>query len=530
MKRILSFILAVLLGITIVSCGRDGNTPAPVSTQGTSGTSVTSGSSGRPLQTSAQTQKPKPPVHPAVSEVHRAIDRALSTDESYFSQSMRLSLYGCESSESYSERLHIVGENTDSPSVAISDIHRSDSFHSPSNIYFKDGYYYVSEFDVKAKIPEGSGFEIDRYMGLRRLVMRKIDGVIPTDEVGSVYDKYMYFLDSKTTNAVFADLIDSFDGTVSAGGIKVSGIIKGDEASVTVIVSRSGKLSSYEVHMEFGIYDPEDTGKLLERGWVNVKLSYDVSPPAGGVQVPDGGGYVELERYGDISELIFNSAVSGTVSSYVYSVLAEAKLKAQDIMGEQRTFDISSRRIFGNLKDGVTWRETTSLKGNGKDISSDVFCADCICYENRNGIKTKYIDVSYSGLYRPTVHIDNIDGRYILSSEFLSTKNGILIKFSMDGKGFVSLFRERAMSVASIMADGNEVADVSVKNVRMTAQISDESLIQGLTLEYDVEVIFLINGAKFAMRGSVSETVTVDILGTDTEIEPPDDLGSYAEV
>ena len=99
----------------------------------------------------------------------------------------------------------------------------------------------------------------------------------------------------------------------------------------------------------------------------------------------------------------------------------------------------------------------------------------------------------------------------------------------MDGKGFVSLFWERAMSVASIMADGNEVADVSVKNVRMTAQISDESLIQGLTLEYDVEVIFLINGAKFAMRGSVSETVTVDILGTDTEIEPPDDLGSYAE-
>ena len=526
MKRTLALILAAVLAVTIASCGRDGNTPAPVSTQGTSGKSDTLRHTS---QTDVATQKPVPPVHPAVAEVNRAVDRTLSADECRFTQSVTLSLDG--GVRGSSETIHISGANTLSPSVAILNIRNPDYPYYPENIYFKDGYYYVSEFDVMAKIPENGGFDIDRYMVLRPLVMRKINGVIPTDKVYAGYDSYTYLLDSETTNAVFAEFIDSFDGTVSVEDRTVSGIIKGGESSVTVHVSNSGKVSYYSLNMEFKVYDSADSSKTPMRGVVNVSIKYDSYIPAGGVQIPENGnGYVELERYGDISELIFGSAVAELLATDAYSLSSEALLTVRGISGLLRMFEISSQRRWDSRgKGSPIWCETTVIRGDAADISSEVFCADNVCYENRGGVKTRFPDYDYIGLYSQSIDTD-IDGDDIIYSAFSRTEAGKSLEISVSGSGFYEKFEKRVTCAAAIMAGGNRVTGITVKKADLSAQISNEGYISSMVLEYDMEIIFEVDGSKFAIMGTVYETVSAQRIDGNAEITPPSDLESYARV
>lgn len=263
MKKIISLVLAAALTVLLASCTKtitgptsasEVTTDAATSAGGTSSTTASNASTAttQTTQTTGKTEEPE--KDSAYSVLYSAVNKmnSLSSFSAMTETEVKLNYFGMDQSSVVKTKVTAAQADTKKPVFTASSSYTEYGETEETEVYFENGYYYVTDSGVNAKIPqsEASDTAYDYFSQLRETMLPLSEKALAKATLAD------YNGEKKVTADIGADEARTFysdiiDGIVSSFTTNELGTVTFDGAHLACTVNSGGYVSTYSVKFDF---------------------------------------------------------------------------------------------------------------------------------------------------------------------------------------------------------------------------------------------------------------------------------------
>lgn len=548
MKRFTAILAVLCLLFAAVAC--NGGRPAVTTPQSTAAQNTTENPKTESTTSQTEASKiPEKPVlsHPAIEEINEGVEKTLALDNycavvisDMFPTYTGGGAHPAIPQYTHGQTLTVANAGSESPVFSLETKTRTPSYNSgkelpDKNVYFDGESYYVSYMGVNAKVA-GNGMSSTpspKEFILPLLAKLPADTAEPVHSVQKDYSIYEIELEKSEANTVLAELRAALARKVSAamGSACEVGI---SSATVTITVDTEGYITDYNIEFSASIMlGGEHTASYklnsrIETTFVGIGHEHVPAAPE------NPGSYTALENENDILLAMFNSAagaVNGLGSATIYE---ETTVNRKELTGSNTEIKVSRSKSYAGKGDALTVRESTVTGINGGEFERhEVYFKEGFFYVEETG--TKYTPEDFEKLYGGigSYAIPSLPWGSALSAQVIyesdTDSSWAPISFKMSEEAFAAAFAERIDAAARTVAGKYDIWKYSVSNASFTGIVNKAGYLTALHINFSIEVIVDINGAKFAFSAAVESSVYCIDLGTEAEIPPLQGYENYKE-
>lgn len=534
MKRIFSLFLVLLMTVSIVACNKSGKGPALISTASTDTTSASS--SGK--ESTSKIPIPPLPDDPAVSEINEAISKTVSADSyrythyresEYADGSFKNVSYSGETVQLFSEGVLSVTDRRDSAESKFKN-HKGDFILS-------GGYYYLSLMDIHAKLPRNeetdSVFDTEALLGEPSKKMYRIPSSCNiSDKVNRDDTVYTVTFDAEDLPELLEEYLSGFPLTYTLFEKEYGTAKKITGAVITVYVARDGYIKSYKLHTESSVTVPELKDKAIGSFRTDEYFIYQSYGESASAQIPaEPEKYAEIEKYGNIPVLLFAKSLEKTdtienslrdLNTYIkiYDIGISTYIKAYTKIFEQ------------NMQTIPVWLESTTFSSESELWKYKLYSDGNYFYikDREKEFKAKkgvYEAVRAESVVRPSTPLSAEDIRKYTFSVY---NDRISFEFLLHPESFRAKYQKLVDKALSFVETDHDILSVSVRDAQIYGKIDTNGYIEEYNVSYEIEIILNINGLKFAIKVSASESLSVLPIEEGVSILPPEGYEAYPEI
>ena len=475
-------------------------------------------------------------LHPAIDEINKGIEKALSLESANANISARIKVFAnsgkTESSVFYSHSIVASRLQTGKP-IFISEKQTSLSESlqiAHENIYFDGESYYISTLGVHAKVPESGAESVASPKDLLFSVLKSISSNEKIISSSMEKERNLHLLEISAEKAsvffpeIFASLHKRAE-SIGTGAIAIT--VKKCELSVSV--DANGFIEEYALQVSIAVLAETEGGEKTDYTLTaNISASFSGAGSVHEPQAPeDLGIFVPMESQKDIPLLILKLASDKNTALLSFAASERLTARKKELSGAYSDIDVLFSRLFSDENGDERWFESADIGG-----AREFYFRDGLYYAHIGGKTEQYEKETFASTfgfsqnYMPDLTMLTSD---VSSYEIFKGSDGgkVYVNIALTDEALRKKFAEHIGKSACILVDGYEVWSASASGGTLEIQIGESGYIEEYTVKYDIRVIANINGSKFAFSGTVQGKTKLLNIGEKAEVPTPEWYESY---
>lgn len=545
MKKIISLVLASVMLFSLASCTKtitgptkahDITTDSTTLASGAASTTATASTPPTTAATSTTEKTEEPEALTAYGVLYSAINKtnSLSTFCATSETEIILNYFGMDQSSVVKTKMTAAQANTQTPVYSASSSYTAYGETEETEVYFENGYYYVTDRGVKAKIPqtESSDGSYDYFSQFKETMLplseKALVSALLTEYNGG--KNITADIGADEARAFYSDIID---GMINSFTTNELGTITFDGAHLTCIVNSNGYVSSYSIKFNFTwnmIYSgyTQSIGMAIEWSakFENPGNTYSVDPPHNYA-------YYILIDYGSIAYNLLRSTVE-TAQSLDDMRLEYCINVDMEELGVQTSFDVVQTILAQDINSNpAVYRTAYSYAKKGLPYNEMYYengyyyfvVGDETFKFSENVAKEDYKSVN-----------DIFDLIKSLSEESLESAELVLEKGGerhitglIEEEYFKATYASLIERVNYLML-GENVTSYNIYVPYINIYISTDDYIEMYEVIYTVEVTGIVNGEERSVYADVTVYIGFYNPGEDIEMYHPTGAENFPEI